>query len=438
MLFPNAETRISYIFNCFFLSYKIEDENLKSQIIADFKANKRIFVPNEGFIFETENINEILKYTKNFKINAIDCKIFSNNKIKISFQLINDTINFEFDIFSNIFFYLSGYQEVIIKKRDALDRFIYADSCQKLLENVHLPIVNILFEQIAVAINQTYKINVLNKYANPHVWISHDIDIWANIKRNCIIQTMKKGNIFAAIHCLLFQNNQKWIFEISKFEKKFNFSSTFFFMSEKRKFMTYHNADYDISKKKYTKILSTIIDNKKGIHPSFGANTSDEIMKKNSNKFNFKVNKNRFHFLMFDVLKTPNLLQKNEIKIDSTLAFSDNIGCRNGTTLPFYLFDFQSNSCTTVVEIPLIIMDATLFYPHYLNVQNKDDFIVKIQVIITQLQSIGGILTINFHNHIFVEPKYKLWKECFELLLLKLQKKNFIFINKDIQSYLDL
>ncbi|TAG56713.1 MAG: hypothetical protein EAZ27_04425 [Cytophagales bacterium] len=160
-------------------------------------------------------------------------------------------------------------------------------------------------------------------------------------------------------------------------------------------------------------------------------------MKKNIRNLPFKTELNRFHFLQYNINKTPKILRKNDIKIDTTLGFSDSIGFRNGTSLPFYLFDFETNSTSTIIEIPLLVMDATLFYNHYKNIKTKEEFWKYINPLIEQLQKHGGIFTLNFHNHIFTEKSYDFWKICFIQLLEKCKQKNFKFINESIISYLN-
>ncbi len=435
--FPNRITRISYVFECYFLSHTLNNNQLKSKIINDFIENKTIIETIEEDIFESQNINDLLKFAKNTVPQTKKSVIFSKNISNICYEIENKTLKFNFDIISNIFFYLSGYQEIIIQERDSLHRFNFKNSIQNKLQTAHIPIVNILFEFLTDALNTFYKIDIQNKFANPAVWVTSDVDIWQHIKRNSILQCLKKGNLIETIKVILFQKIYYWKIKLKSYEDKYQCRSCLFFMSECRKFGQYNNADYEIKKTKFQKVLQSIDPDFVGIHPSFGCNINEKKLRNEIAGLKIETSINRFHFLQFDLSKTSQILENSSLTIDSSLGFAEEIGFRNGTSLPFYLFDFNKNMTTHVVEIPLILMDATLFYPHYLGIEKKEIFFEKIVPLITNLKTYGGIFTINFHNHIFVEPKYQFWLQCFDDLMDYLQKNNFYFIDKSIKSYLN-
>ena len=102
-----------------------------------------------------------------------------------------------------------------------------------------------------------------------------------------------------------------------------------------------------------------------GIHPSKTTynnyeNSKREI-KRLSKQIKRKIEYSRQHYLMFDVRKTWNILNANEIKYDLTLGYPEMIGFRCGICYPFKVFDIKTKSKLDLVEIPLIMMDDKLY-----------------------------------------------------------------------------
>lgn len=436
-MYPNHLDRIDYVLNCLFLSYNNLDNEIKNNIITILKKESEFYFSNEEVIFNAQNIKDLLKFKKSIFWNNQQFFIFSNINSNLIIKKEDNTLEIKFDILSNIFFYLSGYQEIIIKERDELNRFTFQSSIQKIMSTETIPVVNLLFSILVKVINQKFNINLINKFQEPFVWVTSDVDIWKGNQKNNLKYSIKNFKIITLIKSILFYKKDDWIKNLNKIEELYNFKTTLFFMSVKEKYKNYNNADYNISENRFLKIINKIQKNILGIHPSFESSFKDEIMKKNIRNLPFKTELNRFHFLQYNINKTPKILRKNDIKIDTTLGFSDSIGFRNGTSLPFYLFDFETNSTSTIIEIPLLVMDATLFYNHYKNIKTKEEFWKYINPLIEQLQKHGGIFTLNFHNHIFTEKSYDFWKICFIQLLEKCKQKNFKFINESIISYLN-
>ena len=69
----------------------------------------------------------------------------------------------------------------------------------------------------------------------------------------------------------------------------------------------------------------------------------------------------RQHYLRFDPAATPRLQAENGLLIDSTLGFPEREGFRRGTCMPFPLYDLEADRPLDVWEMPLTVMDATLF-----------------------------------------------------------------------------
>lgn len=428
MQIPSPQTRLDFVIKNFLLTYS-SDFDKKIEIDYGIRQNTAIFCPDHFYKFCEISLIELANNCNWIEIKEQKIPIFFTPNIKEPYNIQDKKITFTFDIISHIFFYLSGYQEVINKDRDKLNRFGYSQSLQKILNNSHIPIVNYLFEILKSAIEKSTGIIYTCNY-NPnqsfYTWITHDVDILKNIGLKNIKNALKTGDINSFFSSLKNRKKIDLCFEnISKLQEKFGFDSTYFFMTKTGKYKNYENADYDIQITEIQEIINKLKQkNRIGLHTGFGSTESETDFKSELSILKTKIH--RSHFLMFDILKTPQILAKNNIKYDSSLGFYDFPGFRNSTSLPFYLFDFQENITLDTIEIPLVIMDSSLFYEHYLNLKTENEATQIIEPILSEMQKMGGILTINFHNHGFAENKLKFWNFYFENLLKILTKKHAI------------
>lgn len=103
----------------------------------------------------------------------------------------------------------------------------------------------------------------------------------------------------------------------------------------------------------------------------------------------------RTHFLRFDPLMTPRLLEAAGARLDSSAAFSSRCGFRTGTTRPHRLYDWEARRVLDLREYPLAIMDKAVYD---LPLQARRDAIARI---VSTVRRHGGCLTINWHYWYF-------------------------------------
>ena len=114
----------------------------------------------------------------------------------------------------------------------------------------------------------------------------------------------------------------------------------------------------------------------------------------------------RQHYLNFDPAITPRLQDAADFRADSTLGFNRNVGFRAGTSLPFRMFDFQAGSAFRILQVPLIIQEASLLETDALELDLE-----LAQRVIRQLyaavEAVGGAVTVLFHPHTLLDPRYQ-------------------------------
>jgi hypothetical protein len=114
----------------------------------------------------------------------------------------------------------------------------------------------------------------------------------------------------------------------------------------------------------------------------------------------------RQHYLNFDPRITPRLQDAANLRADCTLGFNRNLGFRAGTSLPFKLFDFGSNTSYQVLEVPLIIQEAALLRGNSLAL-DVDLAKEVMRQLCSAIERVNGVVTVLFHPHSLLDLRYR-------------------------------
>ena len=384
---------------------KMQDIDIKDVVWKEWKGVK---IP---YCFDKENDKDIL---------TID----------------NGSIIINYDIVASTFYFLSGWNEYVNSKKDEFGRVAYKNSIIAQLKIGSIPVVNYYFDILNDAISKIYGKREKALWDNRDfaVALTHDIDACKRAWLEGSYSELKKKH-FLSIPKLIFKRfflKDDWFnFKmISDLEKEFNATSSFYFLPRKGKINKWKNADYNIKDKDIRKAIKMLKDSghEIGVHGSFGTHISAEELKTDIDRLNSNVIGNRFHFLMFDLKKTVDVLEKCDIKYDTTLGFAEQVGFRRGTCYPFYLYDFLNGNCSDVLEIPLITMDASLQNAKYMGLTPEEAF-APVKQLIDEIIKFKGVFTILWHNTFFSAYKYTGWKDVYIEILEYCRKKNGLLTN---------
>ena len=122
----------------------------------------------------------------------------------------------------------------------------------------------------------------------------------------------------------------------------------------------------------------------------------------------------RMHWLFFDG-NSPALLDRAGFTYDSTVGYRETVGYRAGTTQVY-----RSPGVKKLLELPLHVMDTSLFYPSYLNLPEEDAESL-VWGLIDNAERIGGAFTINWHDR-SIAPE-RLWDDFYLKLLCELKRR---------------
>lgn len=241
------------------------------------------------------------------------------------------------------------------------------------------------------------------------VCLTHDIDlIYTSLLprvKMILRSTSKKNNQAASvgIHGTINKKIPYCNFDsIIDLEEMFDAKSSFYFLAPNPGDQDCFYNIYDLKEE-----LKDIYNRgwEVGLHGSLGASTSFERICDEKRRLEEVLGKSivgyRSHFLKFCVPITWEYLAKAGFLYDTTLGYADCAGFRNGMCHPFIPFNLEKNSEINILEIPLIVMDNTLFHD-YMRLDHKTALKV-IKQIIDKVAENRGVFTLLWHNTFLVK-----------------------------------
>lgn len=262
------------------------------------------------------------------------------------------------------------------------------------------------------------------------VCLTHDVDeIYPPHKHTLLSAlTCLKGLDFNGLKRQAFwkrhgkEKSPYWNFQdIMNLEEKYGAQSSFYFLA----------TDTDIRRFRYNITdledeLALIVDRgwEVGLHGGYYAcNDLEEILLEKGQLEHIlgrKVTGYRNHYLRFQVPNSWETLEKAGFQYDTTLGYSDMVGFRNGMCHPFWPYNLRNNMEVGILEIPMVIMDVTLFN----STRSYSEAWQMAKALIDTVVSCHGVLTLNWHSNSFGCPFRGSWSRLYEKILQYCDSKN--------------
>ncbi len=402
------------------------------------------------------------------KENLIDENILCIHNIPILFPLSdkkdlysidkNNNLIFHHDLLKSAFYLLSGYQELNPEYRDRFGRFPYELSIQKKLGIIEKPVVNYYFEFIIKGLEEFCKKQGLElkrkQVFRPFAFfLSHDVDkidtynfydfiyylkvLFGLTKKDISLSKKIRKVAEYGFNYFFTRKNPNWDFDfLRSIEDKYGFTSTFYFLPKDLK---HQDAYYSFTEKRVQNLFKKLKaeDCEIGIHGTNRSATILKYLKSNISELEqaafVKIKGIRQHRLIFDMNITPYLHEEAGLIYDTSLAFAEHEGFRNSYCLPFKLYNFKEDRPFKTWEIPLNVMDATLFEYRKLNM---DDAFISVQKILDEIIKFNGVFSLLWHNGFFDEILHPGIKNFYIKLLKIINSNNGTYIiAKNIMNY---
>ena len=318
----------------------------------------------------------------------------------------------QYDVVSSAFFWLADVQSRLLKERDVHGRLRYDTSFQAKWGVEPLPFADEYRLYLQSKMHQrglhTGKVDWLG---HPFAaCMTHDIDhLYKWTLRRWWKEKRPKAALFQRM-----DGYEKGLWRLLDVDERWNLKATWFFKGGANAPEDHY---YPLHAPAIQNLFQKIVRAKHeiGLHPAYFTHAHPAYFQKETANIRqnapTKVTSVRQHYLRWDHGHTPQLQQKNGFRLDAGMSFVDRDGFRNGTCLPFRLFDLCKNEVTSVWEMPLCLHDTTLM--QYRNL-NTHEAIERTQYWLDLTKRYNGVLVGLWHNVIYDTEEYPDWATHFE------------------------
>jgi peptidoglycan/xylan/chitin deacetylase (PgdA/CDA1 family) len=212
---------------------------------------------------------------------------------------------------------------------------------------------------------------------------------------------------------------------ILEIEARHGFRSTFFVLAGP--YWMRHGPRYRLSDRCLREICMIIrkAGGEIGIHGGLDAFNNASLYAKRRRELEAQTGTEirgiRNHLLRFSEPETWRAINQAGFLYDATYGCSERIGSRNGMVSPFHPIDTLTGQRMKLIELPLTVMDASLF--RNMGLQGKKAVETAWQTIEEVIER-KGMVSLLWHNNFFNEPEYADWQMAYEVLLGRLANMN--------------
>ncbi len=347
------------------------------------------------------------------------------------------------DLLASSFYFLSGWHEYQQVQQKEFDRYCYHESLVYDLDIAHIPVVNYYFDILKRALEKfnEEKFNPgRSSLGSSALALTHDVDSLYSGWLEDGYAALKQGKIGSGIKIgidrLMGKDTRFNLEEIAKYERQWNIRASYYFIARKGTFNRLKHADYRLNEKKVQQQIDFLKEggHEIGIHGSKGGHIDLQTFQEELKQFNSPVTGGRYHYLNFDIRHTPSLLDNAGLSYDTTLGFAEMIGFRNGITHPFYLFDLNMMQPTNVLEIPMVVMDATLRQQDYMGLDSSVAF-SYVQPLLQEISKFNGAVSILWHNGYFTDFKFAGWRDVLTQIIQFARQEGVVCSGKKVWDH---
>ncbi len=336
------------------------------------------------------------------------------------------------DVVAGTFYLLAGIHEIASRERDQHGRYCFSESLQCHLGLASMPVVDAYREMLSE------RLRGLGHAAERRRWGYHDWAICPTFDVDYLWK-WRKGMVYREIVRYLLLNDLEAsvgqrLARLGRFVRDFaspgdpyrrslvriidevrsrGGTATLFFKAGSH---GPHDVAYSLGGRW---LQRTVADARAagfeiGLHPSYYAHTHAQYLAEEVERFESQFSVSpasvRQHYLRYDPRLTPELHREVGFKIDSTLGFPGREGFRRSTCMPFRLYDLERSRTADIWEMPLMVMDGTLFNRRGLS---ADESIDVTKALMDRCRSFGGCAVLLWHNVLWDELDAPGWGRHF-------------------------
>jgi hypothetical protein len=328
------------------------------------------------------------------------------------------------DVFGLIFKSLTCQEEYKQIHLDEHDRFSASSSTAYQSGTLECPVVDMCFDIIRQSVSRQWPELKLREFS-PKTFVTCDVDNPYEYYTSSYRALIKKLGGDLLKRRSLDEFNRSWMnyLKTARGDYSLDSNDTFEWMMEVNEKagnrMAFYflvdvsvpamDAHYSIDEPRIRDLMRNIHarGHEIGLHASYGTFKDPQQMKKEADKLRQVMDEegirqdeigSRQHYLRWSTPETARHLEAAGIAYDTTLGYAEQPGFRCGTSHEFQMFDIEKQEASKLRQRPLIVMEASVLSPKYMNRDYSEDTFEYMKSIKDECFNYGGNFTLLWHN----------------------------------------
>jgi hypothetical protein len=307
-------------------------------------------------------------------------------------------------VFASAFFWLSGWDEAATRARDLHGRFPYAGSLLERFGAAQQPLVDVYRAWLGARLAASGAAVPGRRWAGRPwaVALTVDVDVVRTRRLGRLARGLRAARPGEALRALLPGDARRQALHdlqaLAGPRGPDGGGATWFFKSAAR---APEDLAYRLEAPGVRRFLGGLRagGHEVGLHPSYAAYDHPGHLPAERDRLAAGLGAPprlvRNHFLRWAEPATPRLLEAAGFRLDSTLGFSRQPGFRRAVASPFRLFDRHANRPLGLWELPLAVMDTTLFEHRALPLPEAEEAAWRV---CAAARRVGGCAVLLWHN----------------------------------------
>lgn len=338
-----------------------------------------------------------------------------------------DRIDCHIDILGTAFYFLSRYEEMVVKERDKYDRFPATASLACKTGLLERPLIDEYIEVLWACMKRLWPA-LERKTRQGKIRISCDVDMPYDCStktamafvKGLAVDVLKRRNVGLASQRLQnYFSTQRGNFTYDPYntfawymdacERRGHQAAFYFITDHSSKTM---DGCYQMSEPRIEDLLQRIAErgHEIGTHASFNTFRDGKQMAGERQRLIDTCDKlridasakgNRQHYLRWDTSQTPDHIDASGYEYDTTGAFADQPGFRYGTSRPFTMWSWKKLKPLRIKQRPLILMECSVIADRYMGLGYSDEAMNLMLSLKEKSLAYGGDFTLLWHNSHF-------------------------------------
>ncbi len=335
------------------------------------------------------------------------------------------------DIVGTIFFMVSRIEEAVVHTRDEHNRFPAHASIAAQYGFLHRPIVD-EYTDLLWDLLLTLFPKLCRKERRSGLFVTCDLD-WpfdptlysVKVASKAIFRAFVRDKSFGQAFRICrdfvltsiagkqnrdgYYNHIAWIMDQNE---QLGQQVTFFVIPLKTDVL---DPDNELTDPKIRRLLREIYarGHNIGVHPGYNCYMSLELLEKSVDLLRGALADEsisqstfgcRMHYLRWDALTTPGMIERCGLEYDSSLGFADSAGFRCGTAHEFRMYNLVERRAMTLRQRPLIAMESSIIAERYEGLGYSLTSLERFLMLRHQCFKYKGQFTFLWHNSHFESP----------------------------------